>query len=187
MKPHPRKVLAVTCLLLCGLALTGCINPDAQRTSAPDDSRSSPQNIGEPRAPAPVSTSSQAPTAVQDTERKALSAFSRLYSNWTYRTLTADQRTLAAISVGTARLAERQAAASTHSDTTIATGHIWNRGQLVSIAADLSRPRTWAIVTREQTGGSTQYEGLPASYHVSLARLAHVNGGYAVSEWLPQN
>ena len=43
------------------------------------------------------------------------------------------------------------------------------------------------IVTREQTGGDTQYEGLPAAYHVTLAQLASVPGGYAVSEWLPQS
>jgi hypothetical protein len=57
----------------------------------------------------------------------------------------------------------------------------------VSIAADVSRPGTWDIVTREQTGGSTEYEGLPASYHVTLAQLARVPGGFAVSEWLPQS
>ncbi len=45
----------------------------------------------------------------------------------------------------------------------------------------------WVIVTREQTGGDTQYEGLPAAYHVTLAKLASVPGGYAVSEWLPQS
>jgi len=130
---------------------------------------------------------SQAPAAVQRTPTAALTAFSRLYSNWTYRTLTADQRTLAAMSVGAARLAEQQAAASSRADTTIARGHIWNSGQIVSVAGDLAEPGTWAIVTREQTGGSTQYEGLPASFHVTLARLARVPGGYAVSEWLPQN
>ncbi|HMH48155.1 MAG TPA: hypothetical protein VK538_10630, partial [Solirubrobacteraceae bacterium] len=91
------------------------------------------------------------------------------------------------MSVGAARLAEQQAAASSHGDTTIARGHIWNSGQIVSIANDRAETGAWAIVTREQTGGSTQYEGLPASYHVTIARLARVPGGYAVSEWLPQN
>ena len=124
---------------------------------------------------------------VQSTPTAALTAFSRLYSNWTYRTLTSDQRGLAAMSVGAARLAEQQAAASSQADATIARGHIWNSGQIVSIASDLSQPGAWAVVTREQTGGSTQYEGLPASFHVTLARLAHVPGGYAVSEWLPQS
>ena len=43
------------------------------------------------------------------------------------------------------------------------------------------------IVTREQTGGNTQYEGLPAAYHVTIAQLASVDGGYAVERWLPQS
>ena len=45
----------------------------------------------------------------------------------------------------------------------------------------------WTIVTREQTSGAGEYEGLPAAYHVTLAKLAAVGGGYAVSEWLPQS
>ena len=55
-----------------------------------------------------------------------------------------------------------------------------------AIAADLGTPGEWVLVTREETGGDTQYEGLGASYHVTLARLASVPGGYAVQEWLPQ-
>lgn len=185
---RPRlKGLSVASLLVATVALAGCSNPDAPRTAPTTASASSPQNVGEPPAPAPASPASQAPADVQATPSAALAAFSRLYSNWTYRTLTSDQRRLAAMSVGAARLAEQQAAASSRADTTIARGHIWNRGQIVSIAADVARPGAWAIVTREQTGGSTQYEGLPASYHVTLARLAPVPGGYAVSEWLPQN
>jgi hypothetical protein len=124
---------------------------------------------------------------MQATPSAALAAFSRLYSNWTYRTLTSDQRRLAAMSVGAARLAEQQAAASSQADTTIARGHIWNSGQIISLAQDLAKPGTWAIVTREQTGGSMQYEGLPATYHVTLARIARVPGGCTVIEWLPQN
>ncbi len=124
---------------------------------------------------------------MQATPAKALAAFSHLYTNWTYRTLTENQRTLAAMSVAAARLAEQQAAASSSADTTITRGHIWNTGQLISIAHDLTQPDTWAVVTREQTGGDTQYEGLPATYHVTLAQLAHVPGGYAVNQWLPQN
>jgi hypothetical protein len=118
---------------------------------------------------------------------KALAAFSGLYTNWTYRTLSSNQRTLAAMSVAAARLAEQQAAASSRADTTITRGHIYNQGQVVSVAPDLARPQTWVVVTREQTGGDTQYEGLPATYHVTLAQLAHVGGGYAVSQWSPEN
>jgi hypothetical protein len=43
------------------------------------------------------------------------------------------------------------------------------------------------IVTREQTGGDSQYEGLAAAYHVTIAKLASVPGGYAVEQWLPES
>ena len=168
------------------MALTGCTNPDAPSTVGSTES-SSPQSPGEPAAPPPPSPGAQAPADVQPTPAKALQAFAQLYVNWSYRTLSADQRTLAEISVGAARLSERQAATSSRNDTTIAAGHIWNRGQLISIARDLTRAGAWVIVTHEQTGGNTQYEGLPAAYHVTIAELASVHGGYAVAEWLPQS
>jgi type IV pilus biogenesis protein CpaD/CtpE len=187
MRRRRLRALSAACLLAATVALVGCSNPDAPGAGPTTTSTSSPANAGEPPAPAPTAPASQASTDVQATPSAALAAFSRLYSNWTYHTLTSDQRRLAAMSVGAARLAEQQAAASSQADTTIARGHIWNSGQILSIAGDLAEPGAWAIVTREQTGGSTQYEGLPATYHLTLARLARVPGGYAIREWLPQN
>jgi hypothetical protein len=181
------KGLIPVCLLLTAVALTGCTNPDAPGAVQSTTSNSSPQNPGEPPAPAPPSPAAQTPAGVQSTPAKAIAAFAQLYVNWTYRTLTANQRTLAAMSVGAARLSERRAAASSQADTTITSGHIFNQGQIVSIAPDLPRPNTWVIVTREQTGGNTQYAGLPAAYHVTLAQLAKVPGGYVISLWLPQD
>ncbi len=64
---------------------------------------------------------------------------------------------------------------------------MWNRGRVVSVAADEGASGVWVIVTREQTGGSGEYEALPAGYHVTLARLARVAGGWAVSGWEPQS
>jgi len=181
------KRLIPVCLLLAALALAGCTNPDAPSAVQSTTSSSSPQNPGEPTAPAPLTPAAQAPAGVQPTPAKALAAFSQLYTNWTYRTLSANQQTLAAISVNPARLVEQQAAASRQADTTITRGHIYNSGQIISIARDLAHRDMWVIVTREQTGGDTQYEGLPAAYHVTLAQLAAVPGGYAVSQWLPQS
>ncbi len=181
------KGLILACLLLAAVALAGCTNPDAPSAGQGSTSTASPQNPGEPPAPAPPSPAAQAPAGVQPTPAKALAAFAELYVNWTYRTLSSNQRALAAMSVAAARLAEQQAAASSQADTTITRGHIYNSGQISSIAPDLSQPDTWVIVTHEQTGGDTQYEGLPATYHVTLAQLASVPGGYAVSRWLPQN
>ncbi len=172
--------------LMASVALAGCTNPDAPTASTSGPASSSPQNAGEPPAPTPPSASTQAPLDVQATPNKAIAAFAELYVNWTYRTLGEHQRTLAAMSVGAARLSEKQAAASSRGDTTIARGHIYNRGQIVSIARDLTAADSWVIVTREQTGGDSQYEGLPAAYHVTIAQLAGVPGGYAVEQWLPQ-
>ncbi len=162
-------------------------NPDAPAaTTQTTTSSASVQDAGEPAAPPPQAPSTETPYAVKPTPARALAAFAALYINWTYRTLTAQQRTLAAMSVGPARLAERQAAAASEGDTAIARGQIWNRGSVVSVAPDLCTRDEWVVVTREETGGNTQYEGLGATYHVTLARLASVPGGYAVQEWLPQ-
>jgi hypothetical protein len=91
------------------------------------------------------------------------------------------------MSVGAARLAEQQAVATSEGDRAIRQGHIHNSGQVVGVGPDLAHGGMWVVVTRERTGGATQYEGLPASYHVTLAQLARVTGGYAVSQWLPQS
>ncbi len=169
------------------LAAAGCTNPDAATTTTGAAASSAPQNAGEPVAPAPRSPSAQAPTAVQRTPEAAVAAFAELYINWNYRTLASHQLSLAAMSVGPARLSERQAAASSQDDGTIARGRIYNRGQIVSVARDLARAGEWVLVTREQTGGDTRYEGLPAGYHVTVVQLATVPGGYAVQQWLPQS
>jgi hypothetical protein len=124
---------------------------------------------------------------VQPTPERALASYATRYINWSYRTLTEDQQALARSSVGGARLSEQQAAAQSRNDTAITRGQVWNRGQTISISPDLASPGRWVVVTREQTGGNTGYEGLPASYHVTLAKLAAVPGGYAVEEWLPQS
>lgn len=176
----------MSALVLLAL-LAGCANPDAPgKPSAP--APRSVQNAGEPSAPAAPGAQTQSPAEIESTPEAALHAFAKLYVNWSYRTLAAHQRTLAAISVGPARLSERQAAAQSAGDSAIARGRIYNRGRVVSIARDLTRPGWWILVTREQTGGDgAQYTGLPATYHVTSARLAGVRGGYTVREWQPQS
>jgi hypothetical protein len=184
--PLPRA-LVLLALVFALLALSGCTNPDAPSATTGAASTSSPQNAGELPAPPPPSSSAQQPASVQATPTGALEAFAQLYVNWTYRTLAGNQRRLAAMSVGPARLAERQAAAASRADTTIARGHIYNTGQIVSVAPERSHTGTWVLVTREQTRGSSEYQGLQAAYHVTLAKLAHVQHGYAIESWLPQS
>ena len=145
------------------------------------------QNPGESPAPPPPSAQSQVPPLLAATPERAIGRFALLYVNWTWRTLPAHLRQLAAISVGAARLAEQQAAAAEDRDSEIAATHVYNRGQIVSIAPSQAQTGEWVIVTREQTGGNAQYDGLQSSWHVTLAQLVHLPGGYSISQWLPQN
>jgi hypothetical protein len=190
MSTSPKAGALVACLLLAAVALSGCSNPDAPlatvsaTTATAATAAGSP---GEPAAPAAPAASLQAPHLLAATPQAALSAYAETYINWSFQTLGSQQLQLAAMSVGAARLSERQAAAASASDSTIARGHIYNSGQVVSVGADATRVGGWVVVTREHTGGSEQYQGLPRAYHVTLARLAVVPGGWAVSEWLPQS
>lgn len=181
------RTLALLALLFALLVLSSCTNPDAPSATTRTASGISPQNAGEPPVPPPPSSSTQTPIGVQATPTATLEAFAQLYINWTYHTLTSNQRRLAAMSIGPARLAEQQAVAASRADTTIARSHIHNTGQIVSIAPEHSHTGTWVIVTREQTGGSSEYQGLGAAYHVTLAKLAHIKDGYSVESWLPQS
>jgi len=184
-RPGRITALALASTLAC--LAGGCANPDAQPPRPGDRQGASIENAGEPPAPGPPSAARQAPAEVQRSPQAALAAFATRYTNWDYRTLTATRRRLAAISLGAARQTERQAAAASASDTTIRRARIANKGQVIAISPDQQRPGLWSIVTREQTSGAGEYEGLAASYHVTLARLARIPGGYAVSEWLPQS
>jgi hypothetical protein len=145
------------------------------------------QNPGESPAPAPPTAQSQALSAPAATPAQAIRQFALLYVNWTWRTLGPHLRELATISVGAARLAEQQAAAAQGRDSEIAATHVYNRGQIVSIAPSQTQSGEWVVVTREQTGGNAQYDGLQPSWHVTLAQFVHLPGGYSISQWLPQN
>jgi hypothetical protein len=187
MTQPPRHQIVLIITLTLTLSLAGCGNPYAPNASQgrrgqPDTA----QNPGEPPAPPPAA--GKAPVRVQSTPQRALSLFAALYTNWSYRTLAQDQQTLAAISVGAARLTERQAATASSTDTTIARARVFNHGQLIAIAEDLVHPGTWILVTHEQTGSEDhgEYEGLGARYHLTLAKVIAVPGGWAVSDWRPQ-
>jgi hypothetical protein len=173
--------------ILLAVAFGGCANPDAPQPTRGSGEESRVANAGEPNAPPPPAASSFTAADARPTAAQALSAFALLYVNWSYRDLTREQRTLAAISLGAARTAEQQAAASSATDATLKTAHLANSGAVVSVARDRGQASLWVVVTREQTSGWGDYEGLPAAYHVTLARVASVPGGYAVSEWLPQS
>lgn len=170
------------------LGLAACSDPYAARTTGDAPSPSAGvQNAGEPPAPAPPQAGAQAPIHVQRSPQAALLQFASRYSNWSYRTLAREQLALSSISVGAARLSELKASASTRADSTLARSHISNSGTVLSVSTDLARAGWWVVVTREHTSGGGEYAGLPPGYHVTLARLASVPGGWAVSQWLAQS
>jgi hypothetical protein len=190
---RPSRACGVACALVATCTLSGCVNPDAPgagpggETGAARTAEHGPGSPGEPTAPTSPTPASQQPAAPVRTPRRALEQFAGIYINWSYLDLQAKQRKLAAMSVGAARLAEQQAALASEADPTIREGHIHNSGQTLAVSENLQEPGEWVIVTREETAGNSSYQGLPASLHVTLARVAQVPGGYAVSEWLPQS
>lgn len=196
MSQATRTIAALLALLAATMVIAACgigdpyAHAPATRPHHTQPGAAAPapaQNPGEPPAPAPPSAQSQTPSGLTAKPEQAIQRFALVYVNWTWRTLAPQLRELAAMSVGAARLAEQQAAAADGRDSEIATTHVYNRGQIVSIAPSRTQSSEWVIVTREQTGGNAQYDGLQPSWHVTLARLAHLPTGYAISQWLPQN
>lgn len=182
MRPARIRIAAVLAAVAAALALAACSNPDA---GGPPSGAGGVQSQGEPAAPRPARGS--AAVDVQRSAQAAIAQYARLYANWSWRTLAAEMRRLAAISVAQARLTDQQNAAQAAGDTTLRQGQISNTGAVVSIAGDQTQAGTWVIVTRERTSGSGEYEGLPASFHVTLAKVQQVQHGWAVSEWAPQS
>ncbi|MDW5595923.1 hypothetical protein VSS74_16360 [Conexibacter stalactiti] len=142
----------------------------------------------------------QQPAAVADlspTATAAVRRFAALYVNWDYRTLTSIQRRLAAMAVGQASAMNARAAARTPGDYELRRGRVTNRGHVVGLST-LPTPagtreragaseRTYVLVTVEETTGSRMYDGLRPSYHVTLATVQRLAGGWAVSRWEPQS
>ena len=194
-----RKATFILALIAgCELVLAGCgiTDPYSRRATSTTQPATTPtktvrilpeQNPGETPAPPPATSVARNPTQLQSTPQGAIAQFALLYINWDWRTLSSNQRRLATISVGSARLAEQQAAAASGADSEIARARIYNRGQIIAIARSRTDRSQWVIVTREQTGGNSQYDGLGAADHITLATLARLAGGYAISQWLPQN
>lgn len=121
------------------------------------------------------------------TAQAAVLRYARLYINWNAATLAADQRRLAGLSIGAARLTAQQQAASTGTDRTLSADHLANHGTVVSAAPGTGAERgRWVIVTREQTTGTGSYHDLPYQLHVTLATTIHTPRGWVMSQWSPQ-
>jgi len=118
----------------------------------------------------------------------ALARYAELYVNWTAAGVAANQRQLAAISLGQARAQALQAAASFARDPELTKSAVSNTGSVVAIAPGQGAAAgLWVVVTREQTIGKGDYAGLPPTLHVIYALLARTASGLVVTRWQPEN
>lgn len=134
--------------------------------------------------PSPQTTSAASPSAVA-----AVRSFAAAYINWTADTVAADMRALAGRSIGQARSALELAAAQTASDYELQQGGISNSGQVEAVARLPAGRDQYLVVTRESTAATNTnaYEGLRPAWHVMIATVSPVQGGWVVSGWQPES
>jgi hypothetical protein len=187
MRPRSSRYLLVLTLAALMPFLTACgllrNPPSSSRTgSVPVQA-----NPGERQGSVPKSGKETPIVDPARSPQQAVERFAEGYINWTYKSLANKQSRLAASAVGGARAAELQARARTARDVPLQRAHIYNTGSLVAVSRVLvGGPQEWVAVTRERTGGDAEYAGIQASFHVALASVQAVPGGWAVSAWRPQ-
>jgi hypothetical protein len=183
--------------LTAAVALTGCASiTDPAATSPPAPAHTTtttadpvpaPERGGTIPAPARQAQTQLAKQAGNASPQAALNRYASLWSDWTATTIVARQRQLAVISLGQARAQALQAAASFAHDHTLTKSHVANHGSVIAVTSSLITSGDWVIVTRESTTGQGDYQGLPATVHVTYAQLTHTPHGYVISQWSPQN
>ncbi len=198
---RPSNMFAPLAALLLATAIGGCVSihdPDANNptpTTATSTSRQAaadPVPVNERGGSIPTAArtaqSTLAPSATAATPQAALERYGTLWCNWTADHVISRQRELAAISLGQARAQALQAAVSLQADSTLSSSQVANSGEVVAIAPGLAGAAAgWVVVTRERTTGQGDYQGLPATLHVTYAQLTHTSAGFVVSLWAPQN
>jgi hypothetical protein len=199
---HAPSILlaASAAVALAGCGLSDPYTPKQPSSSVPNSTSSSttqsttttnadpaPERGGAIPPGARATQSQLATGAAQPTPQSALEQYARLYVNWSARTVAADQRELAAISVEQARAQALQAATSYAHDQTLQQSGVANSGHLVAITSSITTPGQWVLVTSEQTTGKGDYAGLPPTLHVTYAQVTRASSGRVVSEWAPQN
>ena len=128
------------------------------------------------------------PGAARTSPQVTLTRYALLYINWTAANVAANQRQLAAISLGQARAQALQAAASLFRDPELTKSAVSNTGTVVAMSAGQGAAfGLWVLVTREQTTGQGDYAGLPPTLHVIYAQLTATPNGWVVTRWQPQN
>jgi hypothetical protein len=169
--------------LLCGLACVGCGHSARRPGSALAQAQASHEYPSPP--PRLQTATHSAPTATQ-----AIRGFVTAYINWNSQSVSADMRSLAARSVGQARVAMTLAAAETAGDYELRRGGIANSGVVEAVAPRSGHRDQYIVVTRESTTASntTAYQGLTPAWHVALATVQRLPGGrWVLSDWQPEN
>jgi len=124
----------------------------------------------------------------ESTPEDALRRYAELATNWTADTLANNQRTLARMSTGGARQTALLAAERIARDDTLRRAQLSSTGTVLSASQGSASARgTWIVVTRERTTGGDSYRDLPATYHVTIAKLEQHASGWVVSSWAPQS
>jgi hypothetical protein len=175
----------LTLVILTAPLLAGCGLANSGSPATSEQAGRTPASPGEHEGSAPAQPQS-APVSPAASPRQAVERFAEGYINWSYATLAADQQRLAASAVGEARASELQARQQTERDTALARGGVFNSGSVITASLVNGSRDVWVCVTREQTGGTSEYAALAAAYHVTLATVQRVPGGWAVSAWRPE-
>ncbi len=137
-------------------------------------------------APSPPAQSAAGPSA---DPLSAVRAFVQTFINWDAIDVASQLDALAAQSVGQARSAMQLAAAQSAGDYELQQGGIANAGTVESISPRPGKVGEYVVVTLEQTtaSGTTAYDGLRPAWHVAIATVARVQGGWALSGWQPMS
>jgi hypothetical protein len=196
----PAVVVAGLLLAGCGgsreqpVALGRSLTPTRAAHTTTRSAEASPAPVGDPsrerdgQIPQPLAAAQDHPAAagLASSPVAALRRYALAYTNWQAAGLPARERELAKLAIGAARLTADQTAAAQSGAAALIADHVANAAQVVAIAPGQGPDAgEWVIVTEEQTTGSGAYAGLPAGPHVTLARVTHLPGGWAVSEWDP--
>jgi hypothetical protein len=171
-----------TASLVLAFALAGCAPPAV--TSQPPSPVSRADRTHEYPGPPVRQDAAGSPTPVA-----AIEAFATAYINWTATTVSGRMRALEGLSVGQARAAVALDAAQTAQDYELRRGGVANSGTVEAVAPVLGAHGEYAVVTRERTTatGTSAYAGLRPAWHLALATVARVGGGWTVSSWQPES
>lgn len=198
-----RRVAVTLVALLIAGELAGCAGitdpyqtGGTARRTASTPTAVTPADVGDPTPERNGSVPARQQAAVdrlgaaagRTSPRAALARYAALYVNWTAAGVAANQRQLAAISLGQARAQALQAATSLARDPELTKSAVSNTGTTVAIAPGQGTAEgLWVIVTRERTIGKGDYAGLPPTLHVIYAQLTRTANGWVVTRWQPEN